>query len=43
MGPEGGDAGGRVVLAAPPDDFLRPATRTHTAKALREFMVGRGA
>jgi excinuclease ABC subunit A len=43
MGPEGGDAGGRVVLAAPPDDFLKPGTRTHTAKALREFMVGRGA
>jgi excinuclease ABC subunit A len=43
MGPEGGDAGGHVVLAAPPDDFLKPGTRTHTAKALREFMVGRGA
>ncbi len=43
MGPEGGDAGGRVVLAAAPEQFLEPGTRTHTAKALREFMVGREA
>jgi excinuclease ABC subunit A len=43
MGPEGGDGGGKVVLAAAPDDFLRPGARTHTAKALREFMVGRGS
>ncbi|MDQ3027056.1 MAG: excinuclease ABC subunit UvrA [Pseudomonadota bacterium] len=39
MGPEGGDAGGRVVLAAAPDDFLEPGARGHTAKALREFMT----
>ncbi len=43
MGPEGGDAGGRVVLAAAPDEFLKAGARGHTAKALREFMVGRGA
>ncbi|HYC34941.1 MAG TPA: excinuclease ABC subunit UvrA [Usitatibacter sp.] len=43
MGPEGGDGGGRVVLAAPPEQFLKAGTRTHTAKALREFMVGRQA
>jgi excinuclease ABC subunit A len=42
MGPEGGDAGGRVVLAAPPEDFLRASAKTHTARALREFMVGHG-
>ena len=41
MGPEGGDGGGKVVLAAAPEDFLKPGTKTHTAKALREFMVGR--
>ncbi len=40
MGPEGGDAGGRVVLAAPPEEFLKAGTRSHTARALREFMVG---
>ena len=43
LGPEGGDAGGRVVLAAPPEEFLKAATRTHTARALREFMRGREA
>jgi excinuclease ABC subunit A len=43
MGPEGGDAGGRVVLAASPEDFLKAGARGHTAKALREFMAGRGS
>ena len=42
LGPEGGEDGGRVVLAAPPDDFLRPAAKTHTAQALREFMAAHG-
>ncbi len=42
LGPEGGDGGGRVVLAAPPEAFLRPGAKTHTAHALREFMAGRG-
>ncbi|HTS84137.1 MAG TPA: excinuclease ABC subunit UvrA [Usitatibacter sp.] len=41
LGPEGGDQGGRIVLAAPPEEFLKAGTRTHTAKALREFMAGR--
>jgi len=41
MGPEGGDAGGRVVLAAPPEEFLKPGTKSHTAKALREFLSTR--
>jgi len=43
MGPEGGDGGGRVVLAAAPDEFLKPGARGHTAKALREFMVSHSA
>jgi excinuclease ABC subunit A len=42
MGPEGGDAGGRVVLAAPPEEFLRASAKTHTARALREFMATHG-
>jgi excinuclease ABC subunit A len=41
MGPEGGDGGGQVVLAATPEVFLKPGTKSHTAKALREFMIGR--
>ncbi|HEX4943660.1 MAG TPA: excinuclease ABC subunit A, partial [Usitatibacteraceae bacterium] len=40
LGPEGGDGGGRVVLAAAPEAFLAPGASTHTAKALREFLVG---
>jgi excinuclease ABC subunit A len=43
LGPEGGDAGGRVVLAAAPDEFMKAAARGHTARALREFMVGRSS
>jgi excinuclease ABC subunit A len=39
MGPEGGDAGGRIVLAATPEEFLKPGTKSHTARALREFML----
>jgi excinuclease ABC subunit A len=39
LGPEGGDAGGRVVLAAPPEEFLKAGTRTHTATALRAFLA----
>ncbi|HZZ94948.1 MAG TPA: excinuclease ABC subunit UvrA [Usitatibacter sp.] len=41
MGPEGGDGGGRVVMAASPDDFLKASAKGHTAAALREFMSGR--
>jgi excinuclease ABC subunit A len=37
LGPEGGDAGGRVVMAAPPEEFLKPGSKSHTAVALREF------
>jgi excinuclease ABC subunit A len=43
MGPEGGDAGGRVVIAAPPEEFLKASGKGHTARALREFMPGREA
>jgi excinuclease ABC subunit A len=43
MGPEGGDGGGRVVMAASPDDFVKPAAKGHTARALREFMASRAA
>ena len=42
LGPEGGDAGGRVVLAAPPEEFLKARREAHTAKALREFMAAHG-
>jgi excinuclease ABC subunit A len=42
LGPEGGDAGGRVVMAAPPEEFVARDAKGHTAKALREFLKDRG-
>src|SRR5699024_11323423 len=35
LGPEGGDGGGEVVCAGPPDEILENQT-SHTAAALRE-------
>jgi excinuclease ABC subunit A len=43
LGPEGGDGGGGVVMAAPPEEFLKASSRGHTARALREFMLGRSS
>ena len=42
LGPEGGDGGGRVVMAAAPEAFLAAEARSHTAKALRDFLKGHG-
>jgi excinuclease ABC subunit A len=42
LGPEGGDGGGRVVMAAAPEAFLSSGARSHTAKALRDFLEGHG-
>jgi excinuclease ABC subunit A len=41
LGPEGGDAGGEVVVAAAPQDLRMHAT-SHTARALREYEVSLG-
>ena len=41
MGPEGGDAGGKVVMAAAPEAFFAKDARGHTARALRDFMATR--
>jgi excinuclease ABC subunit A len=39
LGPEGGDAGGKVVLAGVPEEFLSPAAKaSHTAWAMRGFL-----
>jgi excinuclease ABC subunit A len=42
LGPEGGGGGGRVVMAAAPEEFLAAGAKTHTAKALRDFLKGHG-
>jgi excinuclease ABC subunit A len=38
LGPEGGDAGGRVVAQCPPQELAR--RNTHTGQALRGFLAG---
>ncbi|MBK7661749.1 MAG: excinuclease ABC subunit UvrA [Betaproteobacteria bacterium] len=42
LGPEGGDGGGRVVMAAPPEDFVARGAKSHTATALRDFLRTHG-
>jgi excinuclease ABC subunit A len=41
LGPEGGDAGGEVLVQAPPARVVEPRQAGHTAKALREFLQTR--
>ena len=42
LGPEGGDAGGRVVAQAPPESLAADPARSHTARVLAEFLAERG-
>jgi len=37
LGPEGGEAGGKIVVQGPPDTVLR-SRRSHTGRALKEFL-----
>ncbi len=39
LGPEGGDAGGRVLVAGPPEVVMRDA-RSHTGRALKTYLDG---
>ncbi len=43
MGPEGGDAGGRIVAQGPPERVMRRKRGSHTAKALAAFMSSRSS
>ena len=43
LGPEGGDAGGRVVAQGAPEDVARAARRSHTGRVLAEFLDARRA
>ncbi|MCU0559851.1 MAG: excinuclease ABC subunit UvrA [Desulfobacterales bacterium] len=40
LGPEGGDAGGRLVAAGSPQQLLKAARRSHTARYLRAYLAG---
>ncbi|MFC4309566.1 excinuclease ABC subunit UvrA [Steroidobacter flavus] len=41
LGPEGGAEGGKVVVQGSPDDILRSARESHTARILKEFLRDR--
>jgi len=43
LGPEGGEAGGRVVAQGAPEDVARAARRSHTGRVLAEFLAERAA
>ena len=42
MGPEGGPAGGRIVTQGSPRSILRSYRRSHTARALRDYLFPSG-
>ena len=41
LGPEGGDEGGRVVAAGSPEELLKFAGKSHTAKWFQKYLQGR--
>jgi len=43
LGPEGGDAGGRIVAQGPPEAVAKNSARSHTARILADFLRERGA
>ncbi|HKU13088.1 MAG TPA: excinuclease ABC subunit UvrA [Steroidobacteraceae bacterium] len=43
LGPEGGDAGGRLVVQGAPDDVARAARSSHTGQVLRTFLRERAS
>jgi len=43
LGPEGGDAGGRIAAEGTPTLLARAPARSHTARVLAEFLAERGS
>ena len=43
LGPEGGDAGGRIVAMGAPEAVAKRTDRSHTARVLADFLAERGA
>ncbi|MFO7982065.1 MAG: excinuclease ABC subunit UvrA [Desulfuromonadales bacterium] len=41
LGPEGGDSGGRIVVAGTPEQAARTRRKSHTAKVLKTFLAER--
>jgi len=42
LGPEGGDAGGRIVAQGSPETVAKQPARSHTARILSKFLAERG-
>jgi excinuclease ABC subunit A len=42
LGPEGGDAGGRIVAQGAPETVAKQPARSHTARVLAGFLRERG-
>jgi excinuclease ABC subunit A len=42
LGPEGGDAGGRIVAQGAPTAIIKDKDRSHTTRVLSEFLAERG-
>ncbi|MEK7875837.1 MAG: excinuclease ABC subunit A, partial [Pseudomonadota bacterium] len=42
LGPEGGDAGGRIVVQGAPSAIIKDRDRSHTTRVLAEFLAERG-
>jgi excinuclease ABC subunit A len=42
LGPEGGDAGGRIVAQGAPQEIAKRTDRSHTARVLAGFLAGHG-
>jgi excinuclease ABC subunit A len=42
LGPEGGDAGGQLVIAGPPEDLMAHPEASYTARFLREYQMQDG-
>ena len=41
LGPEGGEGGGRIVAQGAPEDIVKHAAKSHTAKVMAEFLAQR--
>ncbi|MGD8570731.1 MAG: excinuclease ABC subunit A, partial [Gammaproteobacteria bacterium] len=41
LGPEGGDAGGRIVAQGTPDTIIKHKDKSHTAAVLKKFLAQR--
>jgi excinuclease ABC subunit A len=41
LGPEGGAGGGRIVVEGTPEELIKRKAKSHTAKALAEFLASR--